>query len=636
MTACGALAYRDGFSTGLRPDPVMTVTEWADEHRYLPKASSKEHGKYRSSRTPFFREIMDGLSPHIPTQEICLMKATQVGGTEVGNNWIGYVVDIAPGPMLMVLPTVDLAKDHSKLKLAPTIECTPRLRGKIKENRARDSGNTIQSKSFPGGMLFLVGSNSGAGFRHRSIRYLFLDDVDGYEADVAGEGDPVDLAKKRTDTYSSRKKIFEVSTPTVKGLSRIEKSFDESDQRYYQVPCPHCGEYQRLEWGGQGADFGIRFARNEHGNVEGVWYECMHCHERIDESHKTTMLEAGRWVATHPEREKRGYHLSGLYSPLGWVSWTQIVKEFLGAKNNRERLKVWTNTRLAETFEEQGEQPDWVELKTRAEPYKALTVPEGGLILTAGVDVQDNRLEVRVDAWGQAEESWLLYWGQLYGDPGQANGVWDQLDELLTRTWEGDGDQRYHILSMGVDSGGHHTQAVYNYCRLRAPRVFALKGASRAGRPVVGRPTEQDVTWQGETIKGGVQLWPIGTDTAKSVIYGRLRQLIPGPGYMHFPIGLPDDFYMQLTAEKLQTKYVKGYPKLEWVLVRRRNEALDCTVYSYAAALRAGIHLLTGKASGPGKKSKRQEEGSGEDPISRARSTWQKRGGFKRPSWLNR
>ena len=338
MNACGALAYRDGFSLGLRPDPLMTVTEWADEHRYLPKASSKEHGKYRSSRTPFFREIMDCLSPHMPIQEICLQKATQVGGTEVGNNWIGYVVDVAPGPMLMVLPTVELAKDHSKLKLAPTIECTPRLRGKIKENRSRDSGNTIQGKSFPGGMLFLVGSNSGAGFRHRSIRYLFLDDIDGYEADVGGEGDPIDLAKKRTDTYSSRKKIFEVSTPTVKGISRIEKSFEESDQRYYYVPCPHCGEYQRLEWGGQGSDFGIKFERNEYGNVEAVWYECRHCHDRVDESHKTAMLKAGRWVPTYPEREKRGYHLSGLYSPLGWVSWTQVVKEFLSAKDNRERL----------------------------------------------------------------------------------------------------------------------------------------------------------------------------------------------------------------------------------------------------------------------------------------------------------
>jgi phage terminase large subunit GpA-like protein len=300
--------------------------------------------------------------------------------------------------MMMIFPTSELAKDHSKQKLQPTIQETPRLKNKVREHRTRDSGNTIQTKEFPGGILFLSGSNSGAFFRSKSIRFLFLDDIDGFEHDIGGEGDPVELAKRRTDTYGTRKKIMEVSTPTTKGVSRIERSFNESDQRYFNVPCVYCGEFQRLLWGGLGADFGIKFTRDEHGKVEDVWYECAACHERIDEHHKTDMLEKGRWIPTYPERQKRGYQISSLYSPLGWVSWRQIVKEFLEAKAFKERLKVWTNTRLGEPFEETGDQPDWSLLKARCEPYQPLTVPMGGLILTAGVDVQDNRLAVVIRA----------------------------------------------------------------------------------------------------------------------------------------------------------------------------------------------------------------------------------------------
>jgi len=250
---------------------------------------------------------------------------------------------------------MQLAADHSKQKLQPTIDATPRLRGKIKENRVRDSGNTITVKEFPGGILFLSGSNSGAFFRSKSVRFLFLDDLDGFEADVGGEGDPADLARKRTDSFGRRKKIMEVSTPTIKGVSRIERSFLESDQRYYEVPCPHCGTYQRLVWGGDEADFGLKFTRDPEGKVSDVWYQCAACHARIDEHHKSEMLEHGRWTPTYPDRPKRGYQLSSLYSPLGWVSWTQIVEEFLDSKSSRERLKAWRNTRLGEPFEEQGD-----------------------------------------------------------------------------------------------------------------------------------------------------------------------------------------------------------------------------------------------------------------------------------------
>lgn len=579
--------YQTSFRAGLRPDPDLTVTQWADEYRMLPRKSSSEPGKYRSSRTPYVREIMDALSPSSRVQDIVVMKGTQLGFTELGNNWFGFVADACPGPMMMIFPTSELAKDHSKQKLQPTIMETPRLRGKVKEHRTRDSGNTIQTKEFAGGILFLSGSNSSAFFRSKSIRFLFLDDIDGFDPDIGGEGDPAELAKRRTDTFGSRKKIMEVSTPTIKGVSRIERSFLESDQRYYQVPCPHCGEYQQLSWGGDGADFGIRFDRDENGNPTDVWYECRKCHQRIDEHQKPEMLEKGRWIPTYPERQKRGYQISSLYSPLGWVSWMQIVKEFLAAKSFKERLKAWVNTRLGETFEESGDQPEWTALSARCESYPMLSVPAGGLMLTAGIDVQDNRLAVVIRAWGRNEESWLIYWTQIYGDPAQPS-LWNELEALLVRPYDHESGKQMQIRCAAIDSGGHHTNTVYNFVRFK-PRLIAIKGESRTGRPILGEPSKVDLNWKGQRIPGGAQLWHVGTDTAKATIYGRLKIPDPGPGFYHFPIGVGDEYFQQLTAEKLITHYVRGYAKLVWTLCGANNEALDCEVYCYAAAIHAGI-----------------------------------------------
>ncbi len=592
MSLDATTTYLSGFNAGLKPDADLTVTAWADAYRMLPKKSSSEPGKYRSSRTPYVREIMDALSPSSHVQEICVIKGTQLGFTEIGNNWFGFVADVSPGPMMMIFPTTELAKDHSKQKLQPTIQETPRLKDKVKEHRTRDSGNTIQTKEFPGGILFLSGSNSGAFFRSKSIRYLFLDDIDGFEADIGGEGDPAELARRRTDTFGRRKKIFEVSTPTIKGISRIERSFLESDQRFFFVPCPHCGEYQKLEWGGKGADFGIRFSRDEEtGKVIDAWYECQKCHERVDEHHKTAMLESGRWIPTHPDRLKRGYQLSSLYSPLGWVTWRQIVTEFLEAKDVKERLKTFVNTRLGETFEEAGDRPDWSLLQGRAEPYQMLTVPMGGLLLTAGIDVQDNRLAVVIRAWGRAEESWLIYWGELFGDPGQPQ-VWEDLDNLIGRPFQHAGGRELHVTSAAIDSGGHHTNDVYAFVRRKAPRTIAIKGASQTGKPIVGQPSAVDLTWKGQKISNGCQVWPIGTDTAKDLIYSRLKIATPGPGCYHWPIGTGEDYFIQLTAEKLVTRFIKGFPKMEWVKTGPRNEALDCEVYCLAAAYRAGmVHM---------------------------------------------
>ena len=582
---------RDAFIAGFKLDPEFSVSEWADEFRYLQKVSSAEPGKYRSSRTPYLREIMDALSVTSPVQEVVVMKATQLGLTEAANNFVGYIIDAAPGPALMILPTQELARDHSRQKLSPAIRETPKLRGKVRENKARDSANTLTSKSFPGGILFLGGSNSPAGYRAKSVRFLILDDIDGFEPDIGGEGDPVALAKKRADSYGNRKKAFIISTPTVVGISPIANEFKVSDQRYYHVPCPHCGEFQPLEFGGPDHEYGIKFERDEYGAVVDVWYQCRACHGRIDEGEKPAMLEAGKWIPTYPHRKKRGYQISALYSPLGWYSWRSVVEDFLGAKGNAQKLKAWTNTVLGKPWEEAGTQVEWIHLRNRAEPYDMMTVPAGGLLLTAGVDTQDDRLAVSIFAWGRGEESWLIYHEEIYGDPANLE-PWRQLDHLRSRSFPNEAGFELQITSMAVDSQGHRTEHVYNYCRQRAPVVMCIQGASHRNRPVLTKPRKVDVNYQGQSIKGGVELWSIGTDTAKSTLFANLQKDEAGPGFIHFPVGLGDEYYRQLTAEKIITRIVRGFARHEWIKTRPRNEALDCAVYAYAAAVRSGVQRM--------------------------------------------
>jgi phage terminase large subunit GpA-like protein len=495
---------------------------------------------------------------------------------------------------MFVQPTDDMVKKHSKKKLAPTVRAIPCLKGIIKPTKSRDAGNTLLLKEFPGGSWTLTGSNSPVSARSDSIRYLILDDYDGFIQDAGGEGAPGELFKKRTDAFGGKKKIYINSTPTTKGTSHIEREWEESSQGHFNVPCPHCNEYQFLEFGGPDAEYGIKFDRDDDGQVTDAWYICQHCKKRIEEWKKTDMLLKGKYIHKYPNRKKRGFKINSQYSPLGWLSWAQISTEFIKAAKSLKLgdsrlMKVWVNTRQAETWEEAGEQPEWNKLASRAEPYKILTVPYGGMLLSAGVDTQDNRLEVLIEAYGRGEESWIIYQSALYGDP-DLPGVWSQLDELLFRTYTHESGAEMHIESMGIDTGGHKTQPVYNYCRTRSPVVFALQGASVAGKPVIGSPTKQDVDFRGNKIKKGVTLWTIGTDVAKGTIYNRLKLVEPGFGYVHFPIGLSDEFYRQLTAEKIVKSYNKqGFPVLKWIKTRERNDVLDCKVYSYAAALKAGL-----------------------------------------------
>lgn len=572
------------FGDSIAPEPILTVSTWADEHRFLGSSASSEPGRWRTTRTPYLREIMDCLSPSHPAERVVVMSGAQIGKTECGNNWIGYVIHHSPGPMLMVQPTVEVAKRVSKQRIAPMIDATPVLRSRVAEARARDSGNTVQVKEFEGGLLIITGANSGAGLRSMPIRFLFMDEVDEYPGDVDGQGDPVALAEKRTATFA-RRKVLLTSTPTIKGLSRIEREFVDSDQRRFHLPCPLCGHSDHLTWGDP-AHHRIAW---EEGRPETAHMLCGGCGGRVEERHKTAMLGQGEWRATADAvGHTAGFHLSALYSPLGWKSWAMCAAEFLSAKEDPFRLKTWVNTVLGETWEERGDSVSSHDLAARRERYAA-EVPTGVGEIVAAVDVQGDRLEAVVKGYGAGEESWLIAFTQIFGDPAREK-VWLDLDQFLGQEFEHQSGQKLRVRTTVVDSGGAHTEHVYRYTRARlSRRVFPVKGGSISGRPLVERPSVHN--------RYRVPLFVLCVDTGKDVVLSRLRIGSHGPGYVHLPEWADEEYIAQLTAEKAIRKYVKGRGAVrEWVKTRERNEALDLEVYALAALYIGGPALLRGLA----------------------------------------
>ena len=596
------------FAEFMKPPAAITVSQWADGHRMLSGKASSEPGPWRTDRTPYLRQIMDDLSARSSVQEVVVMFAAQLGKSESGMNWLGYIIDNEPGPVMCVQPTTDMAKRFSRQRITPMLEETPALRRKVRENRSRDDANTTLMKDFAGGVLVVSGANSAASLRSMPVRYLFLDEIDAYPLDVDGEGDPVALAEKRTSTFA-RRKVLKVSTPTTKDFSRIESAYLQTNACRYHVPCPHCGEHQALEWGAKG-DHGLKWRKLEDGSPDltSVHYVCKHCGGILEEHHKPAMLAGGHWLASkeasRPGRQT-GYHLNALYAPLGWIGWADLVAQWheatLAAKQGDvSKLKTFTNTVLAETWEEQGDKVATHELARRAEDYPLGHVPHGGLMLSMGVDVQGDRIEYRTWAWGRGQESWLIDRELIYGDPaveeGQPGSVWARLTERRRTPYLHASGSQVLVQACAIDTGGHHTQQVYGYVRAHHhANVLAVKGSSAKGKAILSKPSDIDVTWRGQKIPRGVKLWLVGTDIAKGVIYGRLRQAQPGPGYIHLPKVLAStDEFDQMTAERLVTKYFKGHPRMEWIKPNgRRNEALDCAVYAYAAAIWAGIERWT-------------------------------------------
>jgi len=582
----------------MQPPSTMTVSEWAELHRVLSGKDSSEPGPYRVARTPYAREPMDCLSVTSAVEEVVLMWGAQTSKTTIGSNWIGYLADVNPGPAMIVQPTIDMAKRYSRQRLMPMIEESPRLREKVRENRSRDEANTTLLKEFPGGFLAVAGANSAAGLRSMPVRDLFTDEEDGYPHDVDGEGDPVQLARARQTTFTRRKHL-RTSTPTTRDYSRIEAAYLASDRCRYHVPCPHCGTPQSLEWGADKPS-GIKWDRNADGRAmpDTVRYVCAAHGCEIREHHKPGMLAAGVWVPAAPGAaggRVRGFHLSSLYSPLGWLSWSTLVAEWQRAvdasrSGDPSLLRVFVNTRLADTFEEQGDRADEHQLRRRAGAWPLRQVQPGLYVLTMGVAVQGDRLEAYLWAWGRGLERQLVDRAILYGDPArpetEEGSPWAMLSEYRRTPVLHVSGRPAPLLATAIDTGGHHTQAVYAYVRdHQHANVLAVKGSSLSGRAIIGKPSDQDVNWRGQRVKRGVRLWPVGTDTAKAEIYGRLRNDHPGAGYVHLSRELPAEVFDQLTSERMVTRYLRGHPRLEWVKPPgRRNEALDCAVYALAAA----------------------------------------------------
>ena len=417
--------YSAAAAAGARPDPLLTISQWADRYRWLSQRASAEHGRWRTERTPYLREIMDCLSPMSPIERTVFMKGAQIGGTECGNNWMGYIIHQAPGPMMAVQPTVEMAKRNSKQRIDPLIEESEVLRKLVRDPRSRDSGNTVLSKDFPGGVLVMTGANSAVGLRSMAARYLFLDEVDAYPGDVEGEGDPITLAMARTRTFA-RRKVFLCSTPKITGMSRIEAAYEESDRRRYFVPCPTCRDFQVLKFAQ------LRWPK---GNPQAAVYVCEHCGQEIQNHQKHWMLAQGEWRAgTKGDGKTAGFHISSLYSPVGWFSWGDAAKQFEQAQKNSSLLQVFVNTVLGETWTQLGEAPDWQKLYDRREDYKIGLVPRGGLFLTAGADVQKDRIEVEIAAWGRGKESWSVDYRVFEGDTSRP-AVWEKLTGLLNETF---------------------------------------------------------------------------------------------------------------------------------------------------------------------------------------------------------
>jgi len=557
----------------LKPPPELTLSQWADTYRVLSAESSAEPGMWHTDKAPYQREIMDAIGdPHI--RRVVIMCAAQLGKTELLLNILAYFMAYSPAPILVMQPTLDMGQTFSKDRLAPMLRDTPALRGLV-DVKSRYSGNTIMKKNFPGGHVTIVGANSATGLASRPIKVLLADEVDRYPGSAGTEGDPLSLAQKRQTTFWDKKTVM-VSTPVIKGHSRIETEFNQSTKEEWNIPCPKCGHFQPLVWAN------VIFDPDD--LTKEPLYKCERCGHEAGEYAWKAQGKYGKFVAENPEAETRGFHLNTLASTF--CGWKEIVQKFLVAKEqldqgNPEGMKVWVNTELGETWEERGESVEDVELFNRREIYDA-EVPEDVLVLTAGVDVQDDRFEVEVVGWGVGKESWGIRYQKIYGDMLKEQ-VWADLDNFLLSGFTKKDGSVLHILSTCIDSGGHHTDQVYRFTKERYERrVWAIKGKGGAEVSFIRNPTTNN------RVK--TPLFIIGVDAGKALIYQRLKHETKGPNYCHFPeneaAGYDATYFKGLTSEKMVVRFRKGRSVIVWELKDssyKRNEPLDLRNYAMAA-----------------------------------------------------
>jgi phage terminase large subunit GpA-like protein len=566
------------FSEGLMPADPMTVDQWADRHRILSTKGSAEPGPWRTDRTPYLREPMQCLSPSSPWRRVVLMFGSQMGKTEVVLNWLGAIIHLWPAPTLLVQPTLDMAKRLNRQRLEPLLRETPVLSDLIAPARARDSGNTMFLKEFRGGLFVLTGANSGSGLQSMPAAYLLADEVSSYPFEADDKGDPLENAEARTSTFPMGKVLI-TSTPGTRGMCRITSEYEtRSDRRQLAVLMPCCGSLEVLRW-------------REHmkwDRPDGeVFAQCPACGERVSEHHKTTMLAGAVWQTTAKgDGITAGFHLPGWYAPAGWTSWEQIRDEFLRAKPDPLLLKGWVNKRAAEAWEDEAVaviNAEGLMARAQAETFSSGTCPEGVVLLLMAVDTQDTWLETTVWGFGRGEEMWRIWHQKVEGSPAEAD-VWEQIDSIRRTEWPMEGGGTLTVRHCGVDTGGHFTQEAYEYCRQRAREgVVALKGSSTKAAPALGKGSRVDVNSRGQTIKKGLTLYQVGGDTLKRTIYARLKKDAPGPGAIHLPNDVTEEYLQGLTCERLVPKMVKGFQVLHWENPSgARNEPLDLTVYALA------------------------------------------------------
>ncbi len=558
----------------LRPPPDLKPSEWAEKNIQIPIGNAIP-GLIRFDNAPYQREPLD-MTINPQCQRITLMFGAQLGKTQLALCAQSYRIGQNPTSQMMLQPSQGDLQTWINTKFNPLVETNESLANLIAKPRGRDGVNNDKMKSYPGGFIMFAWSGSPKTMRGRSAPFIVCDETDGY--DRTNEGHPVSLLWQRAATFGDQRLLMEISTPTIKGASHIEKAYEAGDQRRFHVPCPHCGEAQVLKWSN------VQWDQADDGeHLPGTaYYVCDHCGvqwndgERIAAIRNAERLGHG-WKGDKPFRGHASYHLSELYSCFRKLR--DIVQSFLDKKAAGD-LQTFVNVSLAETWEEQGEQVDSTGLMARAEPYPA-DVPAGGVVLTAGIDMQEDRLEVETVAWGLGEESWSVDYSVLWGDPMHGD-VWSDLDDYLGRTWRHESGAQLTLNGACLDTGGGkgYTQAAYDYAKgKQGRRLFAIKGAPGWGRPIVTAPSRKR-TGRGQRP---VDLFSVGVDEAKLINAKRLAIEDHGPGYCHFPEGRDPEWYKQITAEKLVTKYVKGFPVREWHQTRPRNEGTDCRAYALAA-----------------------------------------------------
>lgn len=584
----------------------LRIDEWADRYYQLTGRSALEAGQWRTIRFPFLRELMREMSPDSPTQRVVWMAARQLGKTELLLCIMGHAMDSAPGPMLMVQPTIPAAKEFSKQRVSPAIDASPRLSERVRRTRIKDSENTLRTKLFEGGILRIAGANSSSSLRGMPARIVMADEREEYPANVDHQGDALAIAEACTANFGDSRKVIVTGNPGIRGSSAMERDYLRGDQRRYFLPCPHCKHMDYLTW--QGRDwFGTKDGHHHRIQMDtkgdrldprSAHMVCSSCGGRVEEGQKTWMLEHGEWRPTaEGDGATKSYQLSALYSPVGFLKWSSCAVEFLGALKDKDRrrdlgpLRSFVNHRLGETWAEPGAAASPKDLLSRLEGGAGV-VRTGVGVLMAGVDVQGDRLIVIVWGFGAGEEMWLIDAWEIFGDPAKDPAVdkspdnaWRQLDEqVLRRRWPHENGRQLKVERVCVDSGnGNHTDRVYRHCVARQGRgVFAIKGGKEIGKPLVGKPSTSNIH--------GAVLYVLCVDSGKYTFMSRLTMPEVGPGYVHIPdFGDPfknEEVVNQLTSERL----VYGAKGRTWEEVYPANHWLDGTIYAMA-----GLKIMQGQ-----------------------------------------